>query len=54
MNSEKLIELTVDITKAALSGAGEKSAHIVNNPNDVKAFMDAVHSKLVELNQAQQ
>lgn len=54
MNSEKLIELTVDITKAALSGAGEKSVHIVNNPNDVKAFMDAVYSKLVELNQAQQ
>ena len=54
MNNDKLVECTVEITKAILSGAGEKSTHIMNNPDCVRNFMDAVHSKLVELDKAQQ
>ena len=52
MTNDKLIEYTVEITKAAI--AGEKAPHIVNYPEDLGQFMTAVHSKLVELDKAQQ
>ena len=54
MTNDKLIEYTVEITKAAIANAGEKAPHIVNYPEDLGQFMTAVHSKLVELDKAQQ
>ena len=54
MTNDKLIEYTVEITKAAITNAGEKAPFIVNNPEALGQFMAAVHSKLVELDKAQQ
>lgn len=54
MDNDKLIECTVEITKAVVENAGEKAVNILNKPNEVAAMMDAVHSKLVELDKAQQ
>ena len=54
MTNDKLIEYTVEITKAAIANAGEKATHIVNYPEDLGQFMTTVHSKLVELDKAQQ
>ena len=54
MTNDKLIEYTVEITKAAIANAGEKAPHIVNNPEGLGQFMATVHSKLVELDKAQQ
>ena len=53
MNNDKLIECTVEITKAVVENAGEKSINILNKPDEVAALMDAVHSKLVEFDKAQ-
>ena len=53
MTNDKLIECTVEITKAVVSNAGEKAINIVNKPNELAALMGAVHSKLVELDKAQ-
>lgn len=54
MTNDKLIEYTVEITKAAIANAGEKASYIVNNPENLGQFMTAVHSKLVDLDKAQQ
>ena len=54
MTNDKLIEYTVEVTKAAIANAGEKATNIVNNPEGLGQFMTAVHSKLVELDKAQQ
>ena len=54
MTNDKLIEYTVEITKAAIANAGEKAPHIVNDPEKLGQFMTTVHSKLVELDKAQQ
>lgn len=54
MTNDKLIEYTVEITKAAIANAGEKATHIVNDPEKLGQFMAAVHSKLAELDKAQQ
>ena len=51
MDNDKLIECTVEITKAAVSEAGEKTTHVLNNAGDVAKFMDTVYSKLAELNE---
>ena len=54
MTNDKLIEYTVEITKAAIANAGEKDTHNVNYPEDLGQYMTTVHSKLVELDKAQQ
>lgn len=50
VGNEKLLEYTVEIAKAAVSEAGDKATYIVNNPDGLTAFIDAVYKKLAEIN----
>lgn len=53
MADDKLVGCTVEIAKAVVANAGEKAVYVLGKPGEITALMDAVHSKLVELDKAQ-
>lgn len=48
--NEQLLEKALDLTRSAVSDAGDKSITIVNNPDIVAEFIQVVYDKLVGIN----
>lgn len=47
---EDLLRMAVSVAESAVSGAGEKSAHIVNNPDAVADLIRVVYDGLKSIN----
>lgn len=49
-NEMDLLKMAVDITASAVGNAGDKSPHNIANPQQTAGYIEAVFSKLKELN----